>query len=243
MDIILQLVDNVNDHNNHHNDHNYHNYHHHHDHHIDHNAHHNDHNDHHDRHHHNHDHDHNHHHTTTIKTTTTATTTTPPPPPKFLQTYEETLGGYRFSKIAIPNNNSRWQVDKKAIGNRRVRLSDTPVLAGYRHLCFIVTMTSFIVLLVLLVVVALPCGAWLFGERKCSGKLYNENTHVCCDGKLNELPEEREFLSCCHHEMFYVSTHHCCRNSGGEVRLVPVEPGKHRWEICSKVVWEKSADK
>ena len=40
---------------------------------------------------------------------------------------KQTDGDTRFNKIAIPNNNSRWQVDKEAIGLSRVQ--------QFSHLC------------------------------------------------------------------------------------------------------------
>ncbi|KAI0233860.1 hypothetical protein LSAT2_015930 [Lamellibrachia satsuma] len=109
------------------------------------------------------------------------------------------------------------------------------------QLFLVVTMTRFSFLLVLLVVVAIPCGAWLYAKRMCGGDSYKGDTHVCCAGKLYEWLEERNSTRCCKEQIYNVATHICCRRGTMRVRIIPVKPGKQRWATCTDM-WKETSN-
>ncbi|KAI0233527.1 hypothetical protein LSAT2_016227 [Lamellibrachia satsuma] len=103
------------------------------------------------------------------------------------------------------------------------------------QLLLVVTMATCFILLVFLVLVAQPCGGFIFGtgDIKCSGQSYDQNSQICCRGRLYERPVWS--VRCCADLLYRPDTHHCCHKNDDEVEVVEKEPDNPRWFTCSKI--------
>ncbi|KAI0215365.1 hypothetical protein LSAT2_032581 [Lamellibrachia satsuma] len=78
-------------------------------------------------------------------------------------------------------------------------------------------------LLVLLILVAQSCVAWIFVKPHCGDVPYNRDTHICCESRIRERPKYWDKVLCCADQIYNPAAHLCYYKTMWEGRVVARE--------------------